>query len=111
MVALLLAAPSAGAADPVDDSHQRAPDGTPICAAWVHDQYTVERGGRSWATWHPPRDARYGCAFGHEHGSNPRALRYFSRTGMPAFGLVSDYAGSSEAHAGFKVSLANEDGK
>jgi hypothetical protein len=28
---------------------------------------------------------------------------------MPAFGLVSDYAGRSEAHAGFKVFLANED--
>jgi len=30
---------------------------------------------------------------------------------MPAFGLVSDYAGSSEAHTGFKVFVANEDGK
>ena len=66
---------------------------------------------RIWATWHPPRDPRYGCAFGHEHGSNPRAFRYFRRTGMPAFGLVSDYAGSPEAHAGFKVFVANEDRK
>ena len=64
-----------------------------------------------WPTWHPPRDPRYGCAFGHEHGSNPRAFRYFGRTGMPAFGLVSDYAGSPEAHAGFKVFVANEDRK
>ena len=31
------------------------------------------------------------------------------RTGMPAFGLVSDYAASPEAHAGFKVFVANED--
>jgi hypothetical protein len=30
---------------------------------------------------------------------------------MPAFGLVSDYAGSPEAHAGFKVFMANEDRK
>ena len=30
---------------------------------------------------------------------------------MPAFGLVSDYAGSPEAHAGFKVFVANEDRK
>ena len=45
MVALLVAAPAARAADPVDHSQPPAPDGTPICAAWVHDQYTVERGG------------------------------------------------------------------
>jgi hypothetical protein len=111
MLALLVPAPAASAADPVDHSKAPAPDGTPFCAAWVHDQYTLERGGRTWATWHPPRDARYGCALGHEHGSNPRAFRYFGRTGMPAFGLVSDYAGSPEAHAGFKVFVANEDRK
>lgn len=110
VVFLLLAAPAASAAeDPIDHSQQRAPDGTPVCAEWVHDSYTVERGGRSWSTWHPPRDPRHGCAFGHEHGSNPRASRYFGRTGMPAFGLVSAFAGSTEAHTGFKVFLANED--
>ena len=114
MVALLVAAPGAYAStdrDPVDHTRPPAPDGTPICAGWVHDRHTMERAGRSWATWHPPRDARYGCAFGHEHGSNPRAFRYFGRTGMPVFGYVSDFAGSSEAHAGFKVFLANEDRK
>ena len=61
------------------------------------------------ATWHPPKDPRYGCAFGHEHGSNPRAFRFFRRTGLPVFGLVSEYAGSPEAHAGFKVFVANDD--
>jgi hypothetical protein len=107
---MLAFAPAARAAgDPIDHSKPPAPDGTPVCAEWVHDTYTVQRGGRTWATWHPPRDPRYGCAFGHEHGSNPRAFRYFARTGMPAFGLVSDFAGSPEAHAGFKVFLANED--
>jgi hypothetical protein len=30
---------------------------------------------------------------------------------MPVFGYVSDYAGGSEAHAGFKVFVANEDRK
>jgi hypothetical protein len=111
-VLLLAAAPAARAAsDPIDHSKTPAPDGTPICADWVHDRHTVERGGRTWSTWHPPRDSRFGCAFGHEHGSNPRAFRYFGRTGMPAFGLVSDFAGGSEAHAGFKVYLANEDRK
>jgi hypothetical protein len=111
MLALLVVAPAARAADPVDHSQPPAPDGTPICATWVHDQYTVERGGRSWGTWHPTHDPRYHCAFGHEHGSNPRAFRYFGRTGLPAFGYVSDFANSPEAHAGFKVFLANEDRK
>jgi hypothetical protein len=109
MLALLLPASVARAADPVDHTKPPAPDGTPMCAAWVHDRYTVERDGRFYATWHPPRDPRYHCAFGHEHGSNPRAFRYFRRTGMPPFGLVSDYAGSPEAHAGFKVFVANDD--
>jgi hypothetical protein len=112
IVVLLAVAPAARAApDPIDHSKPAAPDGTPMCAAWVHDDYTVKRGGRSWATWHPPRDHRFRCAFGHEHGSNPRAFRQFTRTGMPAFGHVSDFAGSPEAHAGFKVFLANEDRK
>jgi hypothetical protein len=111
MLALLVAAPAARAADPIDHSQPPAPDGTPICADWVHDRYALERGGRTWPTWHPPRDPRVGCAFGHEHGSNPRAFRYFGRTGMPAFGYVSEFANSPEAHAGFKVFLANEDRK
>ena len=74
--------------DPVDHTKAAAPDGTPICAAWVHDRYAVRRGGRSWATWHPPIDPRHHCAFGHEHGSNPHAFRMFRRTGMPAFGPI-----------------------
>ena len=64
----------AAAPDPVDHTRAAAPDGTPMCAAWVHDRHTVTRGGRTWPTWHPPIDPVYHCAFGHEHGSNPRAL-------------------------------------
>ena len=110
LLSLLLLAPAASASrDPVDHSQPPAPDGTPICAGWVHERYTVERDGRRWPTWHPPRDPRYRCAFGHEHGSNPRAFRFFARTGLPAFGPTGDYAGSEEAHAGFKVFVANED--
>jgi hypothetical protein len=111
MLAVLLPASIAHAADPIDHSEPAAPDGTPMCADWVHDRYTVERDGRFYATWHPPKDPRYHCAFGHEHGSNPRAFRYFRRAGMPPFGLVSDFAGSPEAHAGFKVFVANDDRK
>ena len=99
---LLGGAPARAAApDPVDHAQPPAPDGTPVCAGWVHDRYTAVAGGRRWPTWHPARDPRYGCAYGHEHGSNPRAFRYFRRTGMPAFGPIGGYAGSDESHAGF----------
>jgi hypothetical protein len=106
-----LAAPAGATRDPVDHTQPRAPDGTPICAKWVHDRYTVERGGRSWPTWHPPRDPRYRCAFGHEHGSSPRAFRFFGRAGMPAFGPIGAYASSDEPHTGFKVFIVNDDRK
>ena len=110
---LILAAPEALAApDPIDHTRPPAPDGTPMCAQWVHDRYVVvRRDGGSWPTWHPPRDPRYGCAFGHEHGSSPRAFHHFDRTGMPAFGHVGAFAGSDEPHAGFKVFVANRDRK
>ena len=110
LVLCLAAAPAqaSASADPIDRSQPPAPT-APLCADWVHERYSVERGGNSWPTWHPPRDPRYHCAFGHEHGSNPRAFRYFRRAGMPAFGPIGAYAGSEEAHAGFKVFAANED--
>jgi hypothetical protein len=111
LAALLLAPRAAAAADPVDRSQPPAPDGTPICAEWVHDRHSVEIRGVRWATWHPPRDPRYGCAFGHEHGSSPRAFRFFRRTGMPAFGRTTAMAGTDEQHAGFKVFVANDDRK
>jgi hypothetical protein len=112
IAALLLAAPPATAGpDPIDHDVSPAPDGTPVCAQWVHDRYLARRGDRSWPTWHPPRDLRYDCAFGHEHGSNPRAFRHFRRTGMPAFGHIGAFAGSDEPHAGFKVFVANRDGE
>ncbi|MBA3263847.1 MAG: hypothetical protein H0T69_15500 [Thermoleophilaceae bacterium] len=110
-LAVLIFAVPAQAADPIDRTQPPAPDGTPICAKWAHDRYTVERGGRSWPTWHPPRDPRYHCAFGHEHGSNPRAFRFFKRAGMPAFGPIGTYVQSDEPHAGFKVFVANDDRK
>lgn len=106
---LLATAPAAAGRDPVDHSQPPAPDGTPACAAWVHDRYQVESAGRAWPTWHPARDPVYDCAFGHEHGSNPRAFAHFERAGMPAFGHVAGFAGEEEAHAGFKVFVTNRD--
>jgi hypothetical protein len=110
LVAGAVPAPAA-AQDPIDHSRPAAPDGTPTCADWVHARHTVERGGRLWPTWHPPRDPVYGCAFGHEHGSNPRAFHHFERAGMPAFGPIGSLAGSDEPHAGFKVFVVNRDRK
>ena len=106
-----LGASAAPPRDPVDHTQRAAPDGTPICAKWVHDSYTAEHGGRSWPTWHPPRDPRHHCAFGHEHGSNPRAFRFFGRTGMPAFGPIGAHVAGDEPHAGFKVFVVNDDRK
>ena len=77
-----------------------APDGTRICPERLHDRYDG---------WHPPYDRRHRCAFGHEHGSNPRAFRFFRKTGMPAFGHIARFAGTDEAHPGFKVFVANRD--
>lgn len=112
LLLLAAAAPAAHAArDPVDRSRAPAPDGTPICAAWVHDRYTVEARGHEWPTSHPPVDPRYHCAFGHEHGTNPRAFRFFERTGMPAIGRTAAFAGNDEPHAGFKVFASNDDRK
>jgi hypothetical protein len=112
VAAALAAAPARAAPpDPVDHTRPAAPDGTPMCADWVHERHAVERGGRRWPTWHPPRDPEYGCAFGHEHGSNPRAFAHFGRSGMPAFGPIGAFAGSEEAHAGFKVFVVNRDRK
>lgn len=112
-VTLLLATAPAAAAvsDPVDHSQPAAPDGTAVCADWVHDRYTAVADGWRWPTWHPARDPRYGCAFGHEHGSSPRAFHYFAHAGLPAFGPIGRYAGSDEPHVGFKVFVANDDRK
>jgi hypothetical protein len=112
LIAWALLPVSAGAArSPVDRTKARAPDGTPVCAKWVHDRHSVRIRGRRYATWHPPRDRRYRCAFGHEHGSNPRAWRWYRRSRRPAFGRIGAFAGADEAHAGFKVFVANDDRK
>ena len=111
MLANLAVPSAAGARDPVDHDRPRAPDGTPVCAEWVHARHSVTVGDRRYATWHPARDARHRCAFGHEHGSNPRAFRYRGKAGRIAFGRVAAHAGIDEAHAGFKLFVANDDRK
>ena len=88
-----------------------APDGTPLCPDWLHDRHVVRAAGAEWPTWHPAYDQRHRCAYGHEHGTNPRAFRFFRRTGMPAFSRTGAVAGAEEAHSGFKLFAANADRK
>ena len=94
VAAAVLLLPSVSVAAP------RAPDGTRLCPDRLHDRQTG---------WHPPRNQPHRCAYGHEHGSNPRAFRFIRRTGMPSFGAVGRFAGTEEAHPGFKVFVSNGD--
>jgi hypothetical protein len=82
----------------------------PRCTDAQHARYSaVGPDGQRYATWHPQIDARAGCAFDHEHGSNPAlfapaALRGTSALGeWPLFGYSAGLMGMSEGHAGFKV--------
>jgi hypothetical protein len=43
------------------------------CPREVHDRYwTYGPDGKVYPAWHPPVDPITGCAFGHEHGSDPK---------------------------------------
>lgn len=87
-----------------------APDGRRICSSEVHDRFSVVIDGVRFATWHPPIDPVTGCAFGHEHGSNPSAWAHASVLDGPiSFGRIGAAAGTSEAHAGFKVYAVDRD--
>ncbi len=104
-LAFLLAAGAASAGNPPSAS-PAVPAGQPIptagqtCPQWVHDQYvTTGPDGKTYATWHPPRDAVWGCYFNHEHGSDPSL---FSPRYRPAFGYSASLMSMSEPHAGFK---------
>jgi hypothetical protein len=89
------------------------PAETPVasaqCPQWVHDRYTAAGpDGKLYPTWHPPSDPEYGCWFGHEHGSDPRAFPAFAASGMPAFGYTAAQHGMSEPHVGFKVFVVDD---
>lgn len=89
---------------------QVAPDGRRICTPEVHDRYSVVIEGIRYATWHPPIDPVTGCAFGHEHGSDPsRWAHAHVLDGPITFGRVNTVAGVSEPHAGFKVYAVDRD--
>lgn len=87
---------------------QTAPAGLPVCSEAVHATYrTTGPDGQQYPTWHPPIDLTAGCAFDHEHGSNP-AL--FDAALKPAFGYTASRHGMVEPHAGFKVYVFRDPG-
>lgn len=84
-----------------------------LCPQAVHDTYWVRgEDGRVYPTWHPPGATSGGqpCAFGHEHGEDPRgADLYCLSRGLP-FGLTHTANGISRAedHVGHKVTARNQ---
>lgn len=85
------------------------------CSKEVHARYwTYGPDGKVYPTWHPARDAS-GCAFGHEHGDDPRGSELFATADWPAFGYTSEVLRESspehshrhEDHVGHKVLAVN----
>ena len=85
------------------------------CSREVHARYwTYGPDGKVYPTWHPPRDAS-GCAFGHEHGDDPRSSDLFADAKWPYFGYTSEVmtganpggAHRHEDHVGHKVLAVN----
>nr|MDT0657725.1 cellulose-binding domain-containing protein [Micromonospora sp. DSM 115978] len=85
------------------------------CSVEIHRRYwTYGPDGKVYPTWHPTRDPS-GCAFGHEHGDDPRTSDLFATAGWPAFGYTSEVMATSmaessqrhEDHVGHKVLSVN----
>lgn len=75
------------------------------CSQAVHDSYrAVGPDGALYTTWHSAIDPS-GCVFGHEHGSDPRAVLANYR---PIYGYTASKHGMSESHAGFKSFAWND---
>jgi hypothetical protein len=76
------------------------------CPAWVHDRYATQGPDGLWyPTWHPPVDPEFGCAFGHEHGADPKTSN--ADSSLPAFGYAAHLAGMTEPHVGYKIYVIN----
>lgn len=92
-----------------DDPHGYTPR-SGECTREVHARYwTWGPDGRVYPTWHPPRDPS-GCAFGHEHGDDPRTSVLFATVGFIPFGYANEQLAPSdpasrrdEDHVGHKI--------
>jgi hypothetical protein len=84
------------------------------CPREVHDRYwTYGPDGKVYPAWHPPVDPITGCAFGHEHGSDP-ALSRLGNLSVP-FGYANEKLYEldmvnfrDEDHVGHKVFVIND---
>jgi hypothetical protein len=82
------------------------------CPREVHDRYwTYGPDGKIYPAWHPPVDPITGCAFGHEHGDDPKLSRQ-ANTNL-AFGYVNEKLYEldqvyfrDEDHVGHKIAIA-----
>jgi hypothetical protein len=80
------------------------------CSREVHARYwTWGPDGKVYPTWHPPRDPS-GCAFGHEHGEDPRSSSLIDEVGWIPFGYANEQLAPSdparqrdEDHVGHKI--------
>jgi len=84
----------------------------PFCELVHASHVTVGPNWKLFATWHRPSQTVAGlitCHFGHEHGDDPRTSTV--NASMPPFDYVNSLAGRSEAHAGFKVFVVNDNGR
>lgn len=92
------------------------PSGPDTCTPAIHESYSVVGpDGLRYPTWHPPVDAASGCAFGHEHGRDPRGSDLFREVGPIPFGYANEHLVESgfgahrhEDHVGHKVEWAND---
>lgn len=85
------------------------------CSKEIHARYwAYGPDGKVYPTWHPAKDSSR-CAFGHEHGDDPRTSELFSTAGWPIFGYTSERLMESasesshrhEDHVGHKVLAVN----
>jgi hypothetical protein len=86
------------------------------CTAAQHDQYAVTGpDGKRYPTWHPPVDAVTGCAYGHDHGRDPRGSHLYALVGPIPFGYANEQLDvwdpanpRHEDHVGHKIEWEND---
>lgn len=86
---------------PTTDREQPRPNET--CPSWLHDEYILDSGSR---TWHPQIHPVFACGFGHEHGSDPSLFSADLEVSFDRYGGLETPLGDvllSEQHEGFKV--------
>ncbi len=81
------------------------------CSKEVHSRYWVRGAdGRVHPTWHPPVDAS-GCAFGHEHGDDPRQsdlYRFSEGIGFAMTKSANATGNRVEDHVGHKITVQDD---